>query len=116
MKSKFASGRRQECGISPKVTQEVKRMSDKSRLGSGCRGPAMMNCQHGKLSADMLNDVDVQLQVRECFQPYSLGMMGNPSTASLLMSTWITCVVHVLKHYGCDEWLFSFSTDFFEFI
>lgn len=103
MKSKFASGRRQECGISPKVTQEVKRMSDKSRLGSGCRGPAMMNCQHGKLSADMLNDVDVQLQVRECFQPYSLGMMGNPSTASLLMSTWITCVVHVLKHYGCDE-------------
>lgn len=69
--------------------------SDKSRLGSGCRGPAMMNCQHDKLSADMLNDVDVQLQVRECFQRYRLGMMGNPSTARLLMSMWIMRVLHV---------------------
>lgn len=62
---------------SAEVAQEVEQMSDVTRLGSCCREFAVMNCQHNKLSADMLNDVDVQMQVRECFQGYRLGLMGH---------------------------------------
>lgn len=70
---------RQKVDFLRNCKKQVKQMSDMSRLGSCCRGPAMINCQPNKLSVDTLNGADVQLQVREGFQGYRLGLMGNLS-------------------------------------